>query len=65
MTIHHSKFIDLMIWGLLVVLINFALLSLSIYDHCLTFPVGWVGVGQNKIKDHLNLAEAKTGAELG
>ena len=59
------KFITLVIWGLLIDLINFALLSLAVFGHFDTFPDGWVGGGKIKNKDHLSLAEAYVEAELG
>ena len=59
-----------MILGLLNKLINFALLSLAVFDQFDTFPGvdgwGWVGGwGKIKNKDPLSPAEAETGAELG
>ena len=52
------KFITMMIWGLLITLINFALLSLAVFGHFNTFPDGWVGGEKIKNKDQLSLAEA-------
>ena len=54
--------------GLLIELFNFALPSLAIMDHFLTFRgvCGWMGGWcKIEIKDHLSPAEAELGAELG
>ena len=39
--INHANLISWIIWGLLMELINFALLSLTLFDHFDTFPGGW------------------------
>ena len=58
------KVITLSIFGLLIKLMIFALLSLAIFGRFDTFPGGeWVVKTENK--DHLSPAEAKIGAELG
>ena len=66
MKIHQTKYIMLMSLCLLIGLFNFALLSLAIFNHFLTFP-GLGGGGWVKIenKNHLSPAEAETGAKLG
>ena len=60
--ITHANLINLIIWGLLIKFINFALLKLNSFDYFDTFPGK---IGQIKIKYHLSQAKAEIGAELG
>ena len=65
--IYHIRFITLVIYDLLIIVINFTYLCLVIFCHFDTFLDGWVGgwVGSIKIKDHLSPVEIEIGAELG
>ena len=57
MKIHHTKWIILMIWGLIIEPFNFALQCIAILGHSHTFPGGW-----DKIKNKLGLSLAKLGS---
>ena len=70
MKIYHSDEIyHWMIWGVLINLINFALLTLAVWGHFDTFPDGWLDgwLGGEKVKnkDQLSLAGTEVEAELG
>ena len=43
MKIYHGNDNDMVIWGLLTKLTNFAFLRLAVFAHFDTFPDGWLG----------------------